>query len=191
MGISWPLAGRALGMSISTQFQCKLKKLARFGNVPKRQDALIRLRRKQLTFGSPTSDLSPRSESQFAQYPGDVITSRALGDPKLGGDLAVGEAPGDQFRYLLLTLGELIQRFFGRWIVWHWGCGRGRILFGAGVLYSLLDRHGLPLRPRGLESRVAQRGASVGQASFVLHDRHRRMGESKTGGFPYGLRYPP
>ena len=51
-------------MSISTQSQCQHKKLARFGNVLKRHDALIRLRRKLPTFGRPAGD-----HSRFTQKP--------------------------------------------------------------------------------------------------------------------------
>jgi hypothetical protein len=41
------------------------------------------------------------------ENPGDVVAGGAFGDPELGGDLAVGEAPGDEGRYLLLAAGEL------------------------------------------------------------------------------------
>jgi hypothetical protein len=43
-----------------------------------------------------------------------MVVCRVLGDPEVGSDLAVGEAPGDEDHYLLLATGKLAQRFAGR-----------------------------------------------------------------------------
>jgi hypothetical protein len=43
-----------------------------------------------------------------------VVAGRALGDPELVGNLAVGEALGDEVRYLLLAAGKLAHRFVGK-----------------------------------------------------------------------------
>src|SRR3712207_1400564 len=108
-------------------------------------------------------------EPQLAEDAGDVIADRTLGDPEVGGDLAVGEAPGDEERYLLLTSGELEHRFAGQWF--FFGCGdRGRSgLLGEGVLYGLFGRHRLALGPRLLEGRLSQPVTCPGKAALVSH----------------------
>jgi hypothetical protein len=100
--------------------------MARFGKVE--GGDLIRVRCEQLTFSSPAGDLGPRSEPQFAEDTRDVIASRALGDPELSGDLAVGQAPGDEDRYLLLAAGEGNGRLVRRGFLRHGDRGRIRLL---------------------------------------------------------------
>ena len=55
-----------------------------------RAGSLIGVGGKQPVFGRPASDLGPRAKSQLAEDSADVIACRALGDPEVGGDLAVG-----------------------------------------------------------------------------------------------------
>src|SRR5215210_2855039 len=78
------------------------------------RNALFRVGRKQSVLGSPACDLGPRTEPQLAEDFSDVVACGAPGDPELGGDLAVGEAPRNQDRHLPLASGEAESRFAGR-----------------------------------------------------------------------------
>jgi hypothetical protein len=91
------LARRGESMSISTHFRCELERVVRSVGSLWGWKALIQVGRcTQLAFCSPGGDLSSRSQPQLAKDPGYVITRCALGDRELGGDLAVGETPGDE-----------------------------------------------------------------------------------------------
>src|SRR5215204_826993 len=88
---------RALGVSISTQFEIfslistrirsEPKKMTCVRNALRGREALIWIGRRQLVLGGPDGDLGSRPEPKLVEYPSDVIAGSALGDPKFGGDL--------------------------------------------------------------------------------------------------------
>jgi hypothetical protein len=108
--------------------------------------------------GGPAVDLGPRPEPRLAQDVGDVVTRCALGDPELGGDLAVGEASGDNDHYLRLTARESAQRIASQHLLRSRDCERIGPLLGEGVPGILFERHRASLGQRFCPRRFPQPG---------------------------------
>jgi hypothetical protein len=96
-----------------------------------------------------------------------VVACRALGYPELAGDLAVGEAAGDEHHYLSLALGQVAHRFVsGREILRDRGFGVIRLL-RVNILGGYFERHGSPLGQPFFPCRLPQPGTRCSQVRLV------------------------